>query len=411
MTREQRKVVIAGWGLVSPLGYSAWETFSSILAGKTLADRAAQLPIDIAPFDLVRALGSIGVGQYTHYDPAVELAERAAREAMFMAKAHADQIDAVLGTSKGAVHALSSAMGIVTDGLSKRAVMGYPGYPGGPGGDDAALAVALGPHGYLAGHLRRRLGLHGTPNTVVAACASSLTALHWARLRMAHCRPQKQRRQMLVMTCEASLLPLFVHSYRRLGVLPPLTRDGYRARPLDQTRCGFMLADVAAAVVLEEVDQPQPGQIELVDTAIASDGYDLVRTAPGMPALSHIANKLLSDRTIDVLHPHATATAQHDCAELAAYTPHLSGDVDVYACKGALGHGLGAAGLVGLIVACMCAKTGRRPPMPWLKQPIDTSGSKISIRSRTGACGSNHAVFAGGFGGHVAGAVLRKIEN
>ena len=140
---------------------------------------------------------------------------------------------------------------------------------------DAPLCVALGPHGYLAHHLRRRLRL-GRVHNVVAACASSLTALHQARQAMLR---DPDLRSVLVATCEASLLPMFIRSYRRLGVLPPLTRDGYRGSPLDRGRCGFMLAEQAAAVLLERVAHPQAGQVELLDTAIKFEAYDLVRPA------------------------------------------------------------------------------------------------------------------------------------
>ena len=50
-------------GLVTPLGLSAWETFAALLAGRTIADRAAELPADISALDLVRATGGVSVAQ------------------------------------------------------------------------------------------------------------------------------------------------------------------------------------------------------------------------------------------------------------------------------------------------------------------------------------------------------------
>jgi 3-oxoacyl-[acyl-carrier-protein] synthase II len=414
-------VVISGFGLITPLGHSAWETFSSLLSGRTLADRAASLPEHVDPVDLVRALGSVSVAQHSATDPAVELAERAAREALFMAGASANDVGSVIGASKGAVHALLAAIENHRGPASR--VSGLLTTTHRP--TDAHLAVTLGPHGYLEHHLCSRLGIR--PGlSIVAACASSLTAVHHARLALldgmsgvreglrgdrsgaSGVRPPQR---MLVVTAEAALLPLFIHSYRRLGVLPPLTAPGYRGLPLDRRRCGFMLTEAAAAVVLEWVDQPRPGQIELVDTAVACEAHDMVRAAPGMPALTRIARALLTDRPIDLLHPHATGTAEHDTAELAALAPLMATQPDVYACKGALGHGLGAAGLTALVNACLCATTGRRPPMPWLDEPIDAPSEKGSFRPTRDAphrplrC---HGVFAGGFGGHVAGAVINR---
>jgi len=107
-----------------------------------------------------------------------------------------------------------------------------------------------------------------------------------------------------------------------------------------------------------------------------------------------------------LIHPHAPGTPEHDAAELAAYTPHLSAKdgCGYYACKGALGHGLGAAGLTALVVACLCLQTGRRPPMPWLTRPLPGVKGPAQPCRRNGT----QAVFAAGFGGHVAGAVIRR---
>ena len=81
---------------------------------------------------------------------------------------------------------------------------------------------------------------------------------------------------------------------------------------------------------------------------------------------------------------------------------------DVYACKGAIGHGLGVSGLAALVLACLCARAGRRPPMPWLTEPIDSplAPSRDARFARNANASSTQAVFAAGFGGHVAGAVI-----
>lgn len=400
--RDQPRIVIAGLGLATPLGMSAWQTFRALLAGRTIADRAASLDEEVDLVDLVRTLGCIGSVQHTAIDPAVELLEHVARQALEMAQIPAFDVPCIAAASKGAMGAFTDAMhqAVVSEGRSNR-VMLTP---------DACLAVALGSHGYLAHHLCRRLHVRHIQN-VVAACASGLTAVHAARCAMLN---NPQLRTLLVVACEASLLPMFIHGYRRLGVLPPLTQRGYRGRPLDRRRCGFMLAEQAAAVLLLRVDHSEPlppDQIELLDTAIACEAYDLVRSRPQMTAMSHIVQRLVQSGPISFLHPHAPGTAEHDARELAVCAAALeksaTGVSDLYACKGALGHGLGTAGLAALVIACLCARTGIRPPMPWLGQPIESPfpiSAAGPVRSSTKGC---HLVVATGFGGHVAGAVIR----
>lgn len=401
MKSKAPRIFIRGYGLISSLGYGAWQTFAALLAGRTIADRTAALPADITPVDLVRAVGCVAVAQHTADDPSVELAERAAREALFASGQTAGATAMILGASKGAMHVLSRAARAVDQPEKQRSL------------PHDAQAVTLGAHGYLTAELSRRLQIPALRH-VAAACASSLTALHDARQTLLHVPEQVGSRdaatRLLVVTSEAALLPMFIMSYQRLGVLPPLTPAGYAGRPLDVSRAGFMLAELGAAVALERRSaemEPGPGDIELLDTAVAAEADDLIRPSPSMTALRHVANRLLEGRSIDLLHPHATGTADYDAAEMQAYHRHAANIRDVYACKGALGHGLGAAGLVSLVIACMSAKAYRRPPMPWLREPI-VAGISAEPREHERRNESTHAVFAAGFGGHVAGAVIRR---
>jgi 3-oxoacyl-(acyl-carrier-protein) synthase len=390
------RIVIAGVGLVSPLAVGAWPTFSALLVGHTIAERCGRLPGDMAAVDLVRAVGSVNSAPQATDDPAVELAECAAREAGADAGVQLDNLPAHIGTSKGAVHRLTQAAAQPRD---------------------FAEVVALGPCGYLSAALRRRLRLGATQHHV-AACASSLTALHQARLSLLHRDDASETRPglALVVTAESALLPMFIHSYRRLGVLAPARAAAYVGRPLDENRNGFMLTELAAAVLLKRSHDVQLGDIELLDTAVATEPHDLIRPAPRMHTLAHVARSLVHGRDIDVLHTHTPGTVDHDDAELAAHLDALQRagrgrPCDVYANKGALGHGLGAAGLVSLVIANLCARTGRRPPMPWLEHPIALPGAdRLSIAAEPddNADARTHAVFAAGFGGHVAGAVIRR---
>ena len=177
-----------------------------------------------------------------------------------------------------------------------------------------------------------------------------------------------------------------------------------------------MLSEAGAAVVLKRLppgEVPQPGDVELCDTAIASEAYDMVRPSPRMEALRHVAKRLLANRRIDMIHPHAPGTREHDPTELGIYRDLLAGNdtvPDLYAAKGALGHSLGAAGLCSLVLAWLSLTLGQRPPMPWLSQPIDAAGPQWQPTAGGQACSRTgvHAVFAAGFAGHTAGAVLQR---
>jgi len=416
------RVVIAGVGLTGPLAPAATATFRRLLAGRRITERAAGIAAGTDPVLLAQAVGRtpwVPRGADAD-DPAVLLAERAAREAAGEAGVDPAGLPCWVAASKGAVE--------------------HGGWRMGDGGGARRPGIALGPHGYLAHRVSARTGM-AVRRVTVAACASGLVALDQARRALLdradvaplppagaggrsaadspHTAgdapsPSPSRGEgdptpsAMILATEAALLPVFVHSYRRLGVLAPLTPGGYAESPLAAERGGFVLSEAAAAVVLRRLEPGEPvppRAVELVDTATAAEAYDMVRPSPAMAAVRHVAAHLAGHGPVDVLHPHATGTDRHDPAELKAIGGVMSAH-DVYACKGALGHALGAAGLVSLVVACLCLRFGRRPPMPWLDPamdaplPIDAAGRPCR---RDGA----HAVFAAGFAGHVAGALVR----
>lgn len=369
-----RAPAITGLGLTTPLGHSAWATWRALLQGRALHDRAPNHPEQTDPLDLARGVGCVAVARHVAADPAVELAERAAGQALHEAGVDPRDAPCILAASKGAVADLP--------------------------------ALPVGPLQRIADALDQRMGLRCV-NQIVAACASSLIALHLARRMIA----TGEHERVLVVSAEAALTAAFVHSYRRLGVLAPLSPAGYRARPLDRDRRGFVLCEVGAAIVLERGPAPTRSLGWLVDSAVAAEGVDLIRTPDHRPALRRVAGRLLAE-PIDLLHPHATGTVENDAGEIDAYAAVMGelgraadvGSTDVYACKGALGHGLGTAGLTAVALAAMAGRCGRRPPMPWLDAPID-SPFDLDPGPREGPM-ARHAVFAAGFGGHVAGVRL-----
>lgn len=392
------RIAIIGWGLISPLGDGAWPTFRSLLAGRRLADRAGELPPDTAPLDLAKALGSVSSAQHGREDPSIELAERAAREAATMAGLPCQGLPVWLGTSKGAVARASQRLS-----------------SGHPIDEDTAQCLALGPHAYLCDRLCRRLKTVARGHHV-AACSSGLVALDHARRALLN-NPHPDQASALVIASEAAITPAFVASYQRLGVLGEMTAEHYNQRPLDERREGFMLSEMGVAVLLKRIEPGMPwpeDAAELVGTAIACEPHDMIRPAPKMTSLARLWQGLTADHTIDVIHPHAPGTREHDPAELDALlltsSPAGSPMPDLYAVKGAIGHGLGASGLASLVVAALCLRTGQRPPMPWLTQPIGLPGKNpLPIEPGARPCDRSgvHAVLAAGFGGHLAGALLQ----
>lgn len=411
--REQdlRRVLVTGIGLVTPLGASPWSTIRALDAGRTTADRLAELPDDLDPTTLASATAGVALVAHARVDPALDLAERAGRQALSDAgiaphSAEAARTDCVLASSKGAVMALVA-----------------------PRQDqDRSACLIEGPHGFLASRLRHRLGL-GSVSAPVAACATSLVAMD----RAAHAIADGRSRRTLVVAVEASLHPLFVRSYLRLGALAPtIPTAAHRALPLDRRRVGFTLCQCASALVLEH-ESPQdetkdpimmgagapacsPRALRpwarLIRTATGAEPHDLVRAAVRFGAVERAVRRVIDGLDhIALVQPHAPGTPDHDARELAALAAAL-GDrahaAPLYASKGAIGHGLGAAGLVNVALSCLIGRIGRTPPMPWLTDPIE-SAFALGAEGCTIDAGA-HVCVAAGFGGHVAAVSLEPMR-
>lgn len=393
-------IFLTGLGLLTPLGHSPWATLSALLDGRTTADRLAELPEEVEPAALARGTAGISLTAHASIDPAMDLAERAARQALQDAgiapnSRESAEIALVLASSKGAVLSLIA-----------------PRRP-----EDRAQSILLSPHGAILAHLRKRLGF-GDAFAPVAACATSLIALdHASRLlcdRRAH--------RALVVAVEAALHPLFVSSYDRLGVLAPIRpAQAHRARPLNATRTGFTLNECAAAIMLERCDAlSQRSEKErprhwgrLVACASATDPVDLIRQAEHFTTLERVVRRVVpAGARVALLQPHATGTMENDERELSALRRALGSRArmtPIYASKGAIGHGLGAAGLVNVALSCLFARAGRRPSMPWIDSPIRSDFPICTQEEQLGP--GLHVCVAAGFGGHIAGVSIEPTGN
>ncbi|HEY2587745.1 MAG TPA: beta-ketoacyl synthase N-terminal-like domain-containing protein [Tepidisphaeraceae bacterium] len=351
--------VITGIGLVTALGTDAAQTWESLLAGRFIEEHA-KVPLEF-PGGLPRVSS---------------LAIRAAREATV----GIDLSDAamVVGTSKGPVESWLAAPSRAPD-------LGRP----------VRLGLAT-----VAADLAKDLSLHGPRLTLSAACASGLYAL----IRGAMLIRSGEARRVLVVAAEASIHPIFLASFSRLGVVPPA---GFGCRPFDQNRSGFLMSEAAAAIVLEAANR-RPGEIAIERFAIGADASHLTGMDPNTRSLRHVLANVLADDPIDLMHAHGTGTALNDKLELAALddlVPPSSPPLIVYSHKGALGHSLGAAGLVSVVLNVLAHRTGKVPgnvrtanPLPARRLQLPAAAIRRRVR--------RSVAVAAGFGGAIAAVTL-----
>jgi 3-oxoacyl-[acyl-carrier-protein] synthase II len=295
-----------------------------------------------------------------------QLAQCVAREA---AHAVEDDVAVVVGTSKGSVEDWLGGT-VSREGLA-----------------DVARDVA------------ESLNFRGPRLTVSAACASGLHALARGALMIR----SGEARRVLVVAAEASVHPLFLRSFQRLGVL---AKPGEGCRPFDRHRTGFYMSDAAAAVLLEGVTDADgaAGAVYVDRFALGGDATHLTGGDPHLRTLRHLLARVVDGRPFHLVHAHGTGTPTNDEAELAAIESVLADGATpaaLYSHKGALGHSLGAAGLLSVVLNCQAHATGTVPPNVQTREPL--SASRVSLSRDVVRRPIRRSVaIAAGFGGATA---------
>jgi 3-oxoacyl-[acyl-carrier-protein] synthase II len=368
------RAVITGSGLLTPLGHNVDETWDALLAGKFITDH------------------SRAAGEFDRTSPRViQMARRVAGETLSSSGWSAeDEFATIVGTSKGSVeswlrdstplqHMASStceAGGLDPTGLADIA---------------ASLTVGYGP----------RL-------TISAACASGLLAL----IRAAMMIESGQAKRVLVIAAEASVHPLFLASFKRLGVLPA---PEIGCRPFDETRDGFLMSECAAAVCLEAApgtpSTSDPVTVAIDRYALGGDGSHLTSPDPDGRVLRYLIDKVTGSEPIDLVHAHGTGTPTNDPIELAALESifeHATSTPCLYSHKGALGHSLGAAGLVSVVLNLQAHRLDRVPPNVRTTRPLPSNAIQIHSTPQTRPIHRSLAL-AAGFGGATAAVTLETL--
>ena len=366
-------LVITGVGMVTPLGGSAPATWEALLRGESIATHT-RLPVEAD-----ERTSRVG-----------RLATAAAREATRNAGWDGDaEFAIVVGTSKGPVESWIAA-------------------PLPPPSDNAATAgrAEFG-LASVASEVAQQLGRPGaTRITLSAACASGLHALVRAALMIRH----GEATRVLVVAAEASVHPLFLGSFERLGVLAP---PGERCRPFDVNRRGFLMSEAAAAVCLEPAGPrlARDPLVRLGPMVMGADASSLVAGDPNGETLRRLLRRCVAAGPVDLYHAHGTGTVLNDALELAAIDGLFAGEVAarpaVYSHKAALGHSLGAAGLLGVVISTRCHVQGRVPANLNTRRRMPAEHVSISSEAAERPIGRS-ITCATGFGGAMAAVTLEN---
>ncbi|MCK5822279.1 MAG: beta-ketoacyl-ACP synthase II [Bacteroidales bacterium] len=271
-----------------------------------------------------------------------------------------------------------------------------------------------------SGHISMKYGFRGPNYGTVAACATATISLANA---FDHIRLGRAK-IMVAGGSEASVTRVGIGGFNAMHAISTRNDDPKTAsRPFDVDRDGFVMADGAGTLILEEYEHAKARgakiYCEVAGAGLSADAHHLTAPHPEGLGAANVMRFALEDaglkpEDIDYINVHGTATPLGDIAEPQAII-NVFGEhaykLSISSTKSMHGHLLGAAGAVESIASIFAIQEGRIPPTinlfnrdPRIDPDLDLTPNKAKVREVNAALCNTF-----GFGGHNASVIFTKI--
>ncbi len=411
-----RRVVVTGIGVVSPVGYSKEAAWPAVRDGKSAIKPIQNF--DAAEFN-VRIAGEI-----TDFDPLDHFTKRelnrldrfvqfalvatnfaVADGGLDLDSEDRGRVGVYIGTGIGGLETIESQhTRLMQSGPSRTSPLMIP----------RLMTNAA------AGQVAMAHGVHGASMSVSSACASASHAIGEAFRGI-------RAGVSDVALCggaEAAITPMGVSGFQQMKALSTRNDDPTRAsRPFDANRDGFVMAEGAAVLIMEELDHARRRganiMAELAGYGCSSDAYHITLPHPeGMGAAMAMRNALsdagLNPEDIDYINAHGTGTPAGDDVEARAVVSLFGDrakDVAISSSKSVFGHLLGASGALESAVCLWALADNVCPPTINLDDPDpECCGLNFvphQAQERELRVVMNNSF---GFGGHNVTLIYRKFS-
>jgi 3-oxoacyl-[acyl-carrier-protein] synthase II len=367
-TAEQRRVVVTGIGLVTPLGTGVKKNWDALITGRSGIRR-------ISRFSNVDAYPSQIAGEVPDFSPAdfieareikkmdlfIQYAVAAAAMAMMDSGL---KIDAELAEQVGVIIGVGLC-GIDTIETTKEAIL-----QGGPR-KISPFFIPKVISNLAPGQIAIRHGAKGINLTPTSACASGTHAIGEAY----HLIRRGLQDAVITGGAESAITPLAVGGFAAMKALSTRNDEPERAsRPFDRDRDGFVIAEGSGVLILEERERAlQRGAkiyAEVVGYAANGDAYHMTAPAPEGEGAARCMRLALKDAglapsDVNYINAHGTSTEYNDANETMAIKRvfgEQAAKLAVSSTKSMTGHLLGAAGAVEGVFSALTLYHGLIPP-------------------------------------------------
>ena len=362
-----RRVVVTGLGLVTPLGTGIEKNWEALMAGRSgigpitrfdVSDFAARIAgevRDFDPHDWIEKKDVKKMDLFIQY--ALGAAEQAMRQsALKIDESNADRVGVLVGVGIGGLLTIEENHLLFLDTRLKRITPFFI----------PKLISNLAP-----GQIAIRYGARGINLSTTSACASGSHAVGEA-YRMIR---DGYLDAAITGGAEAALTSLGIGGFIAMRALS--TRNDApeaASRPFDADRDGFVMSEGAASLILEEREAAlaRGANIlaEMAGYAANGDAYHMTSPSPEGQGAGRCMTLCLEDgnldpNEVDYINAHGTSTPQGDVAETQAIK-HVFGEraakIAVSSTKSMTGHTLGAAGAIESVYTVLAIERGMVPP-------------------------------------------------
>jgi len=408
-----RRVVITGYGVISPLGQTVSDLWENIKAGKSGIKKVqaeefsgiqTQIAGSITDFDATQYMDK---KELTKYDLFVQYALAASQQALEQANLNIEQVD----KERLGVYIGSGIGGIETILANHQAMLNNGPRKVSP------FMVPMMISNMAAGIIAIKTGFKGPSFSPVSACATGNQAIGEAFLNIRHGYADG----ILAGGAEAPINPLSFAGFSRMKAMSTRNDAPEQAsRPFDSQRDGFVMSEGAGVVFLEEYEHAKKRGAtilgEIVGYGVTTDAFHI--TAPDYTGAANAMKLALNMGDIDVtavdyINAHGTSTPEGDKSETKAiksvFGEHAY-QLKVSSTKSMTGHLFGAAGGIEAIITLKSIMENIVPPTINYETP-DPECDLNYVPNKAIHQTINIALSNGfGFGGHNAVLAFKKFE-
>ena len=417
---ELKRVVVTGLGALTPVGNNVAETWENLVNGVSGAGPITHF--DASKFKTQFACEVKGFNPNEHFDRkearkmdlytqyAIVAAKEAIEDAaMDLDKEDKTKIGVIYGVGIGGIRTFEEEM------------IAYAGVKDTIGPKFNPFFIPKMIADIASGHISIMYGFHGPNFTTTSACASSSNAIadafNYIRLGKANV--------ILAGGAEAAISPGGVGGFNAMHALSTRNDDPTRAsRPFSQSRDGFIMAEGAGCLILEELEHAKARgakiYAELVGAGLSADAHHLTASHPeGLGAKLVMMNALedaeLKPEDIDYINVHGTSTPVGDISEAKAikdvFGEHAY-QLNISSTKSMTGHLLGAAGAIEALITTLAVKNDIVPPTINHEEGDEDENIDYNLNFTFGKAQKREIRAAlsntFGFGGHNACVILKK---